>query len=366
MKKAKRISVCVAALLVAFATNPSDGTRSRAFVTCADQINELFTIPAAELADLKTEVQADWAARDHTVAGWTVEASGVFLGCQLNVVSHLIDGDGDGLVNDKHYAAVRYPKNFTAGGSFPVLLVNHGGSGGVNINKLEEFDEGLPGTCVKDNFFIVMASYRGEGINAGPLGTFLSGGAKSVRNYDVDDVITLLDGVLANIAEADADRVASYGTSRGGSVTLLVDIRDHRIKRNIDFFGGTDTVLHKDDAISVACDGAAISDPSLHLILDEVVYPYLDGSLSLHDGRFKLVQSSPVFFVEDLSRLQIHHGTADPTVDIAQSESLVAALEAFGAPPPKYKYFVYEGGVHSVASLIGQGPRVQKFLCAML
>jgi hypothetical protein len=378
----KRLGGFFFALVFVFtiAFNPTQMSTSEASKRSLSDLSALFEIPAADLTALITQTENDWALRNHDVVGWTLEAGGAYLDCQVKVASHLIDGDNDGLVNDKHYVAIRYPLNYAADQKFPVLLVNHGGTGGVNITKLASFDAGFPGACIKENFFIVMPSYRGESLDARvldpthPEWLFHSGGAQSILDYDVDDVITALNCVLKKIKQTDKNRLAAYGTSRGGAVTLLLDARDTRIKRTIDMFGGADMMLAQEALEATAC-GEPAGNPILNQLMDLVVCPYLSGALTIEEARLALVRRSVVYFADGLFKLQIHHGAADTTVPIAHSESLVAAIDALGTTPPFYQFYSYEGGVHSVESLHDdiagfsagdQGVRVQPFLCELV
>ncbi|MGE0131763.1 MAG: alpha/beta hydrolase family protein [Blastocatellales bacterium] len=358
----RKVFVC----LLALTSGLSASAAARGF----DDLSALYDIPPATMALLKAEIEAEWAARNHGVAGFTIEAEGAFTGCQVRVFSHLIDGDNDGEVNDKHYVAVRFPRLFDPEQKYPVLLVNHGGTSGVNLNKLADFDAGLPDATIGDNFFIVLPSYRAEWLDArvldpgNPALQFTSGGTASVLDYDVDDVITALNATLKNFKQADKLRVAAYGTSRGGAVTLLLDARDARIRRTVDMFGGANMLLTQEEIEATAC-GAPAGNPILKQLLEHVICPYRAGTLSLHEARLELVRRSAVFFAEGLFRLQIHHGTADTTVPLAHSITLTNALDALPGPPP-YQFYVYPGGVHSVGSLDGQGPRVKMFLSSLL
>jgi hypothetical protein len=338
-----------------------------------------FDIPAELLAGYVEQAESEWALRSHEVVGMIKVAEGTYTDCEVKVFSHLIDGDNDGLVNDRHYVAVRYPRNYVSEQKFPVLVINHGGTGGVNLAKLASFDAGLPGTCVKDNFFIVMPSYRGEALDARvldpahPEWLFHAEGTASVLDYDVDDVMTALNAVLKKIKQTDKTRIAAYGTSRGGAVTLLLDARDSRIKRTVDMFGGADMMLTQ-EALEAASCGEPAGNPILTLLMDQVICPYLAGELTLDEARLALVRRSAVYFADGLFKLQIHHGTADTTVPIAHSESLASAIAALGTTPPFYQFYVYPGGVHSVESLQDdiagfsagdQGVRVEPFLCEL-
>jgi Putative esterase len=370
MKSAK-VVVCLSALCLFALYSFTALQPTHAAASAFDDLSPIYDIPPVALTGIKDEIEADWAARDHSVLEATAEAEGVFTDCQFRVYSHLIDGDNDGVANDKHYFAVRFPRVYNPEAKYPVLLVNHGGTNGVNINKLADFDAGLPDATIKDNFFIVLPSYRAERLDAralnpaNPALEFMSGGTASVLNYDVDDVITSLNVVLKKIKQADKLRVAAYGTSRGGAVTLLLDARDPRIRRTVDMFGGANMMLTQPVMEATPC-GAPTGNPILNQLLDNVICPYRSGTMSTHDARVELVRRSAVFFTSGLFRLQIHHGTADTTVPIAHSISLTSTIDALGTPLPSYQFYAYPGGVHSVGSLDGQGPRVNEFLSGLL
>jgi len=378
----KKRSVNFLALVLAFTFvfNIAQILKTQASPNRFSDLTALFDIPPADLTALIAQTESEWALRNHEVVEMTKVAEGTYTDCQVKVFSHLIDGDNDELINDKHYVAVRYPRNFVSDKKFPVLIINHGGTGGINLAKLENFDAGLPGTCIKDNFFIVMPSYRAESLDARvidpahPEWLFHAEGTASVLDYDVDDVITALNAVLKKIKQTDKTRIAAYGTSRGGAVTLLLDARETRIKRTVDMFGGANMMLTEDALEATTCDESA-GNPILNILMDEVVCPYLAEELTVDQARLALVRRSVIYFAAGLFKLQIHHGMADTTVPIAHSESLTAAIDALGTTPPFYQFYIYEGGVHSVESLHDaipgvsagdQGVRVEPFLCELV
>ncbi len=348
----------------------------------ASCIDELVNIPATDLAALIGDIQADWASREaaHTVAGFkvvrfdgtTTKAETVYAGFKYKLISHRIDGDNDGSVNDLHYALIRYPKDYVAGsGPYPVLVLNHGGAGGVSFDYLMDFDASLPDDYVARNFFVVVPSYRAEKIYTQDLFSsigfpdqiFTSEGVQSILNYDVDDVMVLLKAVLAKIPDTDPTRVAAYGTSRGGGVTLLLDARSPKIKRTVDFFGPSDMILYSDLMIDYACSGITITNPSRHVI-KPAVDTYLAGDLYL--ARRMLIQSSAAYFPAGFKMLQMHHGLDDEAVGFEHTDRMAEAIDTYvdggGFPIPSYEKWLYAGGGHSVGSLTGQGDRVREFL----
>jgi len=347
-------------------------------------VEDLFHIPEAELNSLIAEIRVEWKNRslsqevlDFKVAkipGTAVDADINYGGFKYKVISHKIDGDNDGLKNDLHYGLIRYPRDFVADGTlYPVLIMSHGGTGGVSPDFVIEFDGRMPDSYIADNFFVVLPSFRGEKVYAESLFAaigyddviFTSGGQKSVLNYDVDDAMTLLKGVLQKIPGVDKARIASYGSSRGGSVALLLEERSRLIDRTVDMYGGTDMFLLESAGISYGCDGIPVDNPVAKNVIEPAVDAYLlEGDLE--KGRKILLQSSAVYFLRSIGTLQIHHGDSDDVVDVSHSYRLADAIDEYitggGTPVPNYELWIYPGGEHSVESLDGHEERVRDFI----
>lgn len=324
----------------------------------AVDLDELFAPPsAAEIA----AVRADWASRFPEVVDWRTDASGVnAAGYELRVVSHVMDGA-------RHYAILRLPPQLVAGasGPFPVVLCLHGGAEGVANGIFGTFDW-LAGTgvgaCAGQPAILVAPSFRGEPANAGALGTFLSEGESVQGDRDVDDAIALLSGVLASIPEADEGHVAAWGFSRGGGVVIKLLARDHRVRAGTDFFGPTDVLTPERQASAEALiDGGLCKNPDVGEW--QVVCDYVEGAIPLSEARLHLVRRSGLHFVEQIERIDVHHGALDDLIPIEQSERLVAAA-ATATPRPLHRYFAYPSGIHQVTSLSGAPTRFREFLCA--
>jgi len=315
-------------------------------------LSELFAPPTrGEVA----AVRAEWATRNPVAAEVHVENVDVIGGSRFAVVSHVVDGN-------RHYGAIRFPRNFTSGGSFPVLLFNHGAGNGVNIQRIFDLDNRQPTSLIADEFFVVAPSYRSETLNAGVMGIYRSEGTPGGADRDADDAIALLDSVFQLITEADDSRVATYGMSRGGNVSLHVGMRDERIGAVVNLYGATDFFLFKTDAEELVATGGEGGTGALRELMASVVVPFLDGTLTLVEARMKLLFRSPLYFAADLPILQMHHGELDMTLDIAHSDRLDRMMRHLGARFPDYRYFVYPQGEHNPDSLPGHADRVDRLL----
>jgi predicted esterase len=229
-------------------------------------------------------------------------------------------------------------------------------------------DADFPGTCLRDSFFVVAPTYRGEPFIGGNLGYYLSEGQPSPFDHDADDAIALLDATLQNVPETDGTRLVNYGRSRGGNVAYHVSLRVPRIRATGVLFGPSDFFLpyFQADAEAIVNDGAAVDGPLLELVMQNVVEPYLSGALTLQQARHILLRWSPVYFFFAGLSFQVHHGTEDDIVPIAHSERVDQVMTELGGLPPEYEFFSYPGAGHHVSSLTGYEARVEPYLCDVL
>lgn len=343
-----RVTTALALLLLATAAAPAHAQVD---------LTEVF-VPPSE-SELLT-VRAEWAARFPTAANWTVVASASNAqGQLLQVVRHDIQPKG------VHYSVIRYPAGFSPQSQYPVVLCLHGGNDGVSAGIFGTYDL-MAGTgvdaCSGRPAILVAPSYRCEPLIVGQLGTFLSTGDCTLADYEVDDVIGLVGGVLANIPAADEDHVFGWGFSHGGGILLGVLARDHRVRGGIDFCGPADVFQSSSQAEAEAQVKSGACDlPSGWRLM---VCDYAAGTATLEETRLELLRHSRGHFVDQIVRLDVHHGTIDPTVDVIQSRLLAEHAAQVSPPPATFHYFEYPNGVHSIQSMDGYVPRVRAFLCA--
>ena len=307
-------------------------------------------------------VKAEWATRDYGVYNWQVLHTGTAGGgaFTVEIVSHEVDGN-------THYAAVRYPENYDPAGSYPVLVSNHGGASGVNVNALGAF-----GADCYRSFFVALPSFRSEPLNTGNLTNptniiYTSEGAPSEMDGDTDDALSLLTGVLA-IPGADADRVGVLGGSRGGGVSHLMACKDDRIARSSVFFGATDHLALpglQAKMENYVDNGGGLTPPE-NATYTYGVEPYLNGTLTLAEARLALLRRSALYFIDEMSLpCEVHHGDADPVVVPAHSQLLAAAFADAGITSPDFDYYEYAGELHSLPPSTGANDIRKAFLCEL-
>ncbi|MDE0358776.1 MAG: hypothetical protein OXN92_13720 [Gammaproteobacteria bacterium] len=367
----------------ASATTGSDGTAATHWTLGPDPGQHTITIDAenatttvtAVALDLEAEldtlfmaptdteinaVRADWAARDFSAADPRVElAERLDLAgseVDLRIVSHSVAGV-------RHYGAILVPDG-AAEGSLPILAYLHGGDGGVSIGDIQVAAFALGE--LRDSFVYVIPSFRAEPLVHGDS-VWVSEGPPSPWDYDVDDVLALVNVAIETAPEAKADSINVFGGSRGAGVALLAGVRDPRIARIVAFFGPT---YFFDDWVREIVREAALRMPReltgvAHLD-STFIQPHIRGEYSRGNMRLELVRRSSTLFARDLPAVQVHHGSIDQTVSVSQAEALIAAMEALGRGAPDFEAYIYEGAGHDVFDLRAAIPRAVAFLARAL
>ena len=317
------------------------------------ELEVLFAPPtAAEIA----AVRADWADRDVSPSGLTIELTEAYSlfgsPATLRVVSHLV-GDV------RHYGAIVAPKSRRAG-SLPVLMYLHGGESGVDVDDVQFLAFALGE--LRDSFVYVVPSFRSEPLRYGDR-EWVSTGPGGHWDHDVDDTLALLNVALALTPQATPAGLSLVGVSRGGGVALLAGIRDERVENIVTLFGPTDFF---DDWVREIVREAALGMPrqltGVAHMDSTLIQPYMGGRIDLPRVRLELVRRSAVLFAEDLPAVQLHHGDVDETVAISQAHSLIRVMEELGREPPDFEAFIYEGAGHEILDLSGAIPRAVGFL----
>ena len=295
------------------------------------------------------EVWNEWNSRDVQAYNWQVLGTGAMSDFDVDVVSHEVQGN-------THYGLVRYPMDYDATQKYPILIVNHGGTNGVNAATLGGYSQG----CYQD-YFIIVPSFRGETLVTGSLGLgdLVSDGEVSEFDGDIDDVLALLNGTIDNYAGADDTRIYVFGGSRGGCVSYLMSVREPRISRGVYFYGATDHLTAPDLQTSIENNATG----PYYATVRNVVDSYIAGAIGLHEARQALLSRSAIHFLEHLPQnIQIHHGDIDLAVPVFNSQILDAALMANNLPTGEYAYYEYEGGGHG-SNMPNSNDRKNEFFC---
>jgi dipeptidyl aminopeptidase/acylaminoacyl peptidase len=316
-------------------------------------LNALFAPP---LPLERAQIQSDWSQRRIDVRDVREEYSSAFLlglvPARLRVVSHVVDGF-------RHYGAIVTP-NGAARGSLGVVVYAHGGDNGFAVDELALLAAGLGERA--DDFVVVAPSFRAEPLRHGGQ-TWRSEGTASPWDRDVDDALALLRVAFQTEPAADSMRTGAVGLSRGGNVAMLMAIRDPRVNVVVEFFGPTDFFGEfAREVFRLALGGRAPDLPGIRYLDTQLIQPLRRGEVTIAAARLEMLRRSAAYFAPAISRLQVHHGTADPIVPVSQAYSLDREMRAAGRAAPAYAFHVYNGGDHNPLTLPGSIERTAAFL----
>ncbi len=311
------------------------------------------------------EIQAvldDWSQRDvsmqnlQEIALDTVEFAGGKRSA-VRVVSHDVAGI-------THFGAIVVPVDAEPG-SLPVMVYNHGGDAGENIDvTLTLLSLGI--SAVTDQFVFVVPSFRDEPLTLNGI-RYQSGGPASPWDYDVDDALALLNVALDTTPAIDPERIGAFGFSRGGGVALLMAIRDPRIDLVSEFFGVTDFFVQDiEDTVAEALRGEVRELPGLDFLNESYIVPLREGAISMQEARMQIIRRSAVLFADRLPDVQIQHGELDDIVDVAHALSLAETLQDMGRDATQVDLHLYPNASHTPFEMIGSFERMVEFVSRLV
>ena len=224
----------------------------------------------------------------------------------------------------------------------PCVIYLRGGNRGFGeLNPIRA--AWLLGGLAQRGYVAVATNYRGNGefgrekypgdrICAECDGHIGGKGREEFGGAEVNDVLALIP-LLDNLPEADAERMAVYGWSRGGTMTYLTLKRSDRFKAAIVGAGMADAAAGVEQRPEMA---------------DHVHAELIPGWDDPQTRAEALEARSAIRWADQLpatTPILILHGTADWRVDPTQSLDMARALLEARRP---YRLVMFEGGDHGL------------------
>lgn len=266
----------------------------------------------------------------------------------LYVLSHKVDGL-------THYGAVIIPTN-TIRSKLPVIVFATGGDGmHKEFDIRQDFNHAAVqfpnflGNELDRKFIVAIPSFRGQQLIIGDKKYQSDGNVSDAFGGATTDALAFLNVTLKIFTQASESQVAIHGGSRGGTVALLASSRDKRIKRTI--------------AVAAPTDMKALyvlyPDQFKLLFFNDL----LSGKISEHEARRKFISISPIYFVDELPLVQLHHDKNDPFVPADFAKKLTDRMKAQGKSLDAY---YYDEGIHGFWTDKNYWNRVQEFIRPLL
>ena len=145
--------------------------------------------------------------------------------------------------------------------------------------------------------------------------------------------IAFLNVVLDKVPESDPARISAFGKSRGGTVAMLVGIRDNRIGSIVNWAGPSGWFSN------MGTYGWSLQEQVQWALWErwpagrgwgsasQFIDWFLEESISskkpnLPTVRHHILASSPLYFLERLPAAQMHYGIEDGSVPILNAEAI--------------------------------------------
>jgi dipeptidyl-peptidase 4 len=224
------------------------------------------------------------------------------------------------------YGRLLLPPDVPAGGKIPLIIHIYGGPAGQMVTKSvpDAFDEIL----ARKGFAIFAVDNRGT---PGRDRKFQAAIRHEFGAIELKDQLTALDQLLAQYPQLDGDRVAIWGWSNGGSMTLYAMTHSQRFRA-----------------------GVAVAPVTDQRNYDTIYTERYMGLLK--DDKEGYEQSDVMKSADKLhGALLLVHGTSDDNVHFQNSIQMIDALIKAGK---QFRLMIYPNKTHGIA---GKDARVHLF-----
>jgi dipeptidyl aminopeptidase/acylaminoacyl peptidase len=257
----------------------------------------------------------------------------IYPGSQITIVETLSPGANyhryiasylsDGLTI---YALLTIPNGEKPPNGWPVIIFNHGYIPPDEYQTTERYVAYVD-WLARSGYIVFRSDYRGHANSEGE-----ARGAYSSPDYTIDVLNAVAS--MAQFPEADPDRIGMWGHSMGGYIVLRAMVIDERIKAGVIWAGvvGSYPDLFNRGTQTPIPDAT----PRFRGIWrSELVEIY--GSPEENPEFWDSISANA--YLEDLSGpVQLHHGTGDETVPVANSEMLYQQILDAGKSVELYLY----------------------------
>lgn len=226
----------------------------------------------------------------------------------------------DGLTVQGFYAKPKSPTS----GKLPVVIFNRGGN--ADTPSTTQYLMGRVFPIVEAGFLVIGSQYRGAKINGVDNPDRLK---DEFGGQDVNDVMALLP-IIDAIPEADANKIALWGISRGGMMSFQAAARSNRFTTLISF--------------SSLIDG--VDEHQRTLRMKKVHETWIPDFKTKPIERLK--ERSVIYWTEKLDKgmpILLLHGTSDWRVHPENTLKLAIKLQQAFHP---YQLVMYEDGGHGL------------------
>jgi hypothetical protein len=321
-------------------------------------------------ADL-ARVRSEWKSRDLTPRDVRTEHNAHLningVDFRATALSYLVHGQ-------RNYGAVLVPADAKPH-ACPVLIELKGVSPSYEPLEVPSGMVTPPilGSALK-SFVVFLPAVRGEKMLFDGKTYQCEGNPDDSWDGATDDAISFLAAGLQTCPQADANRIVAFGKSRGGTVAMLLGERDQRVQAIASWSGPAGWIENMPQSgwsqLELVREGLFKQSPpytTAGQAIRTFLKPAIEGKMSLAQCRDRLIASSPIYFVSQLARAQLHYGANDYIVPAEEGRSIEAALAHLGSQRHDISIIYDEDGSHDLNPRVSV-PTTRQFLlrCAGL
>lgn len=286
-------------------------------------LNQLFKAPKP--AEIR-QVELEWAARDLSVKNAVIADSGFLnlngMKTSVYVISHTVHGF-------KHFGAVIIPGGRHAN-KMPAIIELKGVSPSyfpMNLNNGLYTYNFLCEDAAR--YIYIVPSFRGEKLIINGKQYLSEGDRSDAWDGATDDAISFLTVATRLFPQINQHKIAAFGKSRGGSIALLMGIRDKRIKYVLDWAGPVDWFVlmgqlgfTQQQAVEAGLYNRSNPFDIGGQFIERILLKNIQGKDGLAAARKRMIASSALCFLTRLPNIQAHYGVEDGIVPMRNGQAI--------------------------------------------
>ncbi|GJL96970.1 MAG: hypothetical protein DHS20C06_07870 [Hyphobacterium sp.] len=261
---------------------------------------------------------------------YTTEISGIEY--RIQIIRHELNGE-------THYGAAFIPA--FSRGLLPVIIDARGVNPDYSPMNIDDGTQLMRAMGDAENHYIFLVpAMNGHTLEAGGVDYVSTGDPSDAWDGATDATIGFLNAALSTISNADQQKIAAFGHSRGSTVALLAGIRDPRISLvlsvsgPVDHFQAMNSYLGWTSAELLADSMSDGLPPTLEeeggQDFDHFFDRVLTDGETLAEVRLRLLASSPLYFADNLPETHVFFGADDRSVPVENARLLREAMENNG------------------------------------
>ena len=277
--------------------------------------------------EFKPVVPKDVARVQQMWQGRNLEAKGVAVVFELHFATHIVKIIQHEVAGKTHYSAIVYPKHLIAF-DVPVAVVLDGLD---QYSPLLDLDRQL--FWNKDgplaDMVLLFPTFRGRVLLFQGKTFYAEGEFSDAYDGATDDAMALVSAAKSIQPRGNYERILAVGGSRGGTVALLMSLRDSRVHT----------------AIATAAVVDFYREEALRRYSYQYEWQFFRGFQG-DEGRMRAIASSPLHFspTPQFKKAALLHGEKDSTVPSTNPELMAEHLQRINVDVVKH---IFPGLGHS-------------------